>query len=62
MLGFVGLKMVAEYWIVHEEGGHLVSPALSLAVIVSLLGASIVASLIAKRLPTQPVVREDIVA
>ena len=62
VLGFVGLKMVAEYWIAHEEGGHLVSPAVSLAVIVSLLGASIVASLIARRQPTQPLGSQEIVA
>lgn len=45
VLAFVGLKMVVEYFLGH----HLFSPALSLLVIVSLLGVSIVASLIAKR-------------
>ena len=48
VLGFVGLKMIAEYWVQHEEGEHLVSPVLSLTVIALLLGLSIVASLVAQ--------------
>lgn len=47
VLGFVGLKMIAEYWIEHQ-GPHLLPPAASLAVVVTLLGASIAASLVAK--------------
>jgi tellurite resistance protein TerC len=45
VLMFVGAKMVFDYW----TGGHLVTPAVSLAVILSLLAISIVASIVAKR-------------
>ena len=53
VLGFVGAKMLVEYW-AHEWGGwpknqHVVSPAVSLLVIVSLLAISIAASIVAKR-------------
>jgi tellurite resistance protein TerC len=48
VLGFVGLKMVAEWLIPHKEGEYLVSPVASLLVIAALLGISIAASLIAK--------------
>ena len=47
VLGFVGLKMIAEWWIPHEEGEPLVSPVASLLVIAVLLGISIAASLVA---------------
>ena len=49
VLGFVGLKMIAEWWIPHEEGTQLVSPWVCLVVITLLLGISILASMIAKR-------------
>lgn len=51
VLAFVGLKMVAEYVAHHwfNRAEHLVPPLVSLLVIVSLLGASIIASIIAKR-------------
>jgi predicted tellurium resistance membrane protein TerC len=45
VLGFVGFKMVAEWWL----GRHIVEPAVSLAIILSLLGISIVASIVANR-------------
>jgi tellurite resistance protein TerC len=45
VLVFVGAKMVGEYW----TGKHPLSPATSLVIILSLLGVSIVASIIAKR-------------
>ena len=48
VLGFVGVKMVAEYWIGHE-GEHLIPPAVSLAVIVSILALAIGASLVGGR-------------
>jgi tellurite resistance protein TerC len=48
VLGFVGLKMIAEYWVPHDEGEHLMSPVLSLTVISLLLALSIVASLVAQ--------------
>lgn len=47
VLAFVGLKMIAEYWIGGEHG-HLVSPWVSLAVIATLLSSAIGASLVAK--------------
>ena len=56
VLAFVGLKMTAEYaahrfhifpWV--EEGEHLVPPVASLITVVSLLGISIIASLIAQK-------------
>jgi tellurite resistance protein TerC len=45
VLGFVGFKMVAEWWL----GRHVVEPVVSLAIILSLLGISIVASIVANR-------------
>jgi tellurite resistance protein TerC len=48
VLIFVGFKMVAEYW----TGGHVITPAASLAVILSLLAVSIAASIVAKRRET----------
>jgi len=48
VLGFVGLKMIAEWGIPHEEDESLVSPVASLLVIAVLLGISIAASLIAR--------------
>jgi tellurite resistance protein TerC len=47
VLAFVGLKMIAEYWI-GQEGLHLVPPGASLGIILTLLAASIAASLAAK--------------
>jgi hypothetical protein len=41
--------MLAEYFIPHEAGHHLIPPWLSLVIILSLLGGSIVASLLAGR-------------
>jgi tellurite resistance protein TerC len=49
VLAFVGLKMVAEGWLSHAEGSELLPPWGSLVVIVVLLGAAIVASLLAKK-------------
>ena len=46
VLGFVGLKMVAEYVIEHEEGTDLISPVASLLVIVVLLSVAAVASVV----------------
>jgi tellurite resistance protein TerC len=62
VLVFVGLKMIADYWVpkipadylpgwfphMGEGHGHLVPPWLSLVIVLSLLGISIVASLIAQ--------------
>jgi tellurite resistance protein TerC len=48
VLVFVGVKMVADYW----TGHHLVTPVWSLVIILSLLGVSIVASIVAKRRET----------
>ncbi len=45
VLALVGVKMVGEWWLEH----HLFSPALSLVVILSLLGTSIAASIVANR-------------
>ncbi|MBN2475025.1 MAG: TerC/Alx family metal homeostasis membrane protein [Pirellulales bacterium] len=45
ILGFVGLKMIAEWAIEHEEGTHLVPVWGSLLVIAALLGISIAASI-----------------
>jgi tellurite resistance protein TerC len=53
VLGFIGLKMIAEYLVPHHEGQHLIPPGVSLAVVGTLIGASIVASLVAKH-------REDV--
>lgn len=49
VLAFVGIKMLAEYFVPHEAGHHLIPPWASLVVIVSLLGISILASLLAGR-------------
>jgi len=48
VLIFVGTKMVADYW----TGHHVVTPTGSLVIIISLLGVSIVASIVAKRRET----------
>jgi tellurite resistance protein TerC len=45
VLAFVGIKMLGEWW----TGHHLVAPSVSLLIILSLLGVSIVASIIANR-------------
>jgi tellurite resistance protein TerC len=64
VLGFIGLKMIAEYLVPHQEGGHLIHPAVSLAVVASLIGLSIVASLVARRReklqPPQAVPSQDL--
>jgi tellurite resistance protein TerC len=54
VLAFVGCKMLAEYFVPHEAGHHLIPPWLSLLVIVSLLGVSILASILAGRREPQP--------
>jgi tellurite resistance protein TerC len=56
VLGFIGLKMIAEFCNQRFFGGkeHLIPPLVSLAIILGLLGVSIVASLIAKREPEPP--------
>ncbi len=46
VLIFVGIKMVGEYW---NDGHHVVSPGVSLVIILSLLGVSVAASVVAKR-------------
>jgi tellurite resistance protein TerC len=48
VLGFVGLKMIAEYFVPHQEGHHLIHPGVSLVVVAALIGTSIIASLVAK--------------
>lgn len=48
VLVFVGGKMVGEFW----TGHHLVSPPVSLVIILSLLGVSIVASIVAQKRET----------
>jgi len=45
VLVFVGAKMIGEYW----TGAHFISPAIPLLIILSLLGVSIAASLLADR-------------
>lgn len=51
ILVFVGVKMLAEYFVEGEEAnGHLVPPWASLVTVLSLLAASMVASIIAERL------------
>lgn len=45
VLGFVGLKMIAEYWFAPPEGEPLISPWTSLAVITAILTVTVVASL-----------------
>lgn len=47
VLGFVGLKMIAEYWLA-PAGEHLISPVVSLIIVALLLTLSIVASLVAR--------------
>ena len=47
VLAFVGLKMVAEGWLPHAAGVDLLPPWASLLMIVALLGASIMASIVA---------------
>ena len=49
ILVFVGIKMLAEFFFEAEGGGHLVSPWASLSIVLSLMGVSIIASLIAER-------------
>ena len=50
VLGFVGLKMIGEFWIPHEEGTHLIPTWASLTVIALLLVVSMLVSvLVAKR-------------
>ena len=65
VLGFVGLKMVGEYaahqfhlfpWVEADE--HLVPPAASLVIVVSLLGISIAASLMAQKRETGRLVED----
>ena len=46
VLGFIGVKMIAEYFFAPGQE-HLVPTWLSLAIVASLVGASIVASLLA---------------
>jgi tellurite resistance protein TerC len=67
VLGFVGCKMVLEFlaqqlwapgFIAVKPGGHLFSPMQSLAVIITCLAVSIVASIIAKRREDR-IVREE---
>jgi len=48
VLGFVGVKMIGEYLVEHEKGTHLIPIWASLLVIASLVGISILASVIAK--------------
>ncbi len=50
VLLFIGVKMIAEFFVPHE-GGPLIPSWLSLVVIASLIGISVVASLLAKRPP-----------
>jgi tellurite resistance protein TerC len=49
VLAFVGLKMIGEWSIPHAEGTQLIPSWLCLIVIALLLGASIAASMLAKR-------------
>ena len=49
VLGFIGLKMIAEFFVPHREGQHLLKPWMSLAVIAALIGISVVVSLLAQR-------------
>lgn len=51
ILIFVGIKMNLEFFVPHQDGTHLISPGLSLMIILSILALAIGASLIrAKRL------------
>jgi tellurite resistance protein TerC len=45
VLGFVGFKMLGDWW----TGHHMFHPGISLGIILSLLGVSIIASLVANR-------------
>lgn len=47
ILVFVGAKMMIEYWIPHPQGGHWITPAVSLTTIAFLLAVSIIASYVA---------------
>ncbi|MCS7305031.1 MAG: TerC family protein [Thermoguttaceae bacterium] len=53
VLAFIGLKMIGEYGAKHAgwipSHGHLISPAVSLGVVATLLGISILASMVATR-------------
>ena len=49
VLAFVGLKMVAEGWLPHEAGTESMPAWASLAVIAALLGAAVVASMLARK-------------
>ena len=49
VLIFVGAKMVAEFWFGGAQNAPLISPAVSLVIILSLLAISIIASILAKR-------------
>ncbi len=53
VLGFVGLKMIAEFCAEHygykQHGEHLLHPLVSLAVVAALLAISIIASIVAAR-------------
>jgi len=55
VLIFVGGKMIADYWLAGEEGHHLIHPAMSLVVILTLLGTSIAASLWSRSKPLDDV-------
>ena len=48
-VGFVGLKMIAEWLVPHEASAGLLPTWLSLAIIVGLVAAAILASLISQR-------------
>lgn len=49
ILVFVGVKMNLEYWMHGHDGAHIISPTVSLIVIVSLLALSILASLLSQK-------------
>ena len=49
VLGFVGVKMLVEYFVEHEEGEHLIPIWLSLLVIALILSGAVIASVIAAR-------------
>jgi tellurite resistance protein TerC len=54
VLAFVGLKMVAESWLPHGPGTELIPGWASLAVIATLLGTAIAASLVLKKQGSPP--------
>lgn len=60
VLVFIGGKMIAEYWVPHKHGEHLIPHWASLAVIVALLIVSIVASIIATRREGQTELQEQL--